>query len=711
MKNKLFSIFTALAMVLGILVSPFTSAHAAPSDAKTTNTVTVHKILLKKSELDAHDVNKEYDGTQIKDLDNFFGATDAKEIAGVYFKLQKYTGTNDDEAQKDLNDDSKWEDVQGQAGLTEKEKDSDKVKGITFTTTGLKGKFRIVEDLTQSTYKGDKGEQLAKAKAVPSLLTLPLVNSDGIVKDAHVYPKNTQEMPKIDKNFEQGSDLEQAEDFEKADKGAEANVGADYNNYEKKKATVKAELGKEIPYEVKTQIPQDAKYKKLVWNDTMTKGLTFKKDSLVVEGAGLTADDYTLFQDDRGFKLTLKDSGLTKVERAAEKDNVEIKLTYKANVNSNAVVDEPEANDIKLDYGNKPGKKHEPKEVTPANKQIEVTKTWGANGDQKVTAEDKDVVIVYTLQKKNGENWENVESVTKKYKETKEGQPDQTAFNHTFTKLDDNSVYRVVERVSGYDAEDTVTENGKVTYKNVKDSDNPKPLNPTEPKVVNGGRKFIKTNNESKDSKKLERLAGAEFYIKDGTGKDAKYLVADKKDASKVTKAKEELDAKVKAYNKLSAEEQKGQEGKTAKAAIDTAQEAYNKAFKENATAYTWADAPADGEDDNRVVLTSDGQGRFEIQGLAYGTYYLEEKTEPKGYAKRSDKPEFKVSKGSYASNDQDLQYNKDNSDKGYGLQVTNKKVTIPQTGGIGSLIFVVAGLAIMAFAYTAYKKSQYQEA
>lgn len=696
MKHKILSFLTAFAMVFGIIAAPFVNASAAPSDATTTESVTVHKILLKKAELDAHNADKEYDGTQIKDLDNFFGANGAQEIAGVYFKLQKYTGTNDDEAQKDLNDDSKWQDVAGQAGLT-------KAGGIKFTTTNLTGKFRIVEDLTQSTYKGDKGEQLAKAKAVPSLLTLPLVNNDGIVKDAHVYPKNTQEMPKIDKNFAEGSKLEQADDFDKADKGAEANVGANYDNSEKKKATVKAELGKEIPYEVKTQIPQDAKYKKLVWNDTMTKGLTFQKDSLVVDGAGLTADDYTLFQDDRGFELKLKDSGLNKVEKAAEKGNVEIKLTYKANVNSDAVVDIPESNDIKLDYGNKPGKDSEPKTTTPNNKEIKVEKSWGANGDNTVTEEDKKIEVVYTLQKQNGKNWENYETVVKKYDEANP----QTSFNHTFKVKDEdaNATFRVVERVSGFEPEYLVSdENGKLSIKNNKDTDNPKPLNPTEPKVVNGGRKFIKTNNEAKNSDKLERLAGAEFYIKDGKGNDAKYLVASKKDAAKVTAAKKELDAKVEAYNKLNAEQQKGKDGEDAKAAIDTAQEAYNKAFIENAQAYTWGSK----DDANVVVLTSDGQGRFEIQGLAYGKYYLEEKTEPKGYAKRSDKPEFEVSKGSYDSNNKELQYNKADAEKGYGLQVTNKKVSIPQTGGIGSIIFVVAGLMIMGLA--AYKMKANKE-
>jgi len=57
------------------------------------------------------------------------------------------------------------------------------------------------------------------------------------------------------------------------------------------------------------------------------------------------------------------------------------------------------------------------------------------------------------------------------------------------------------------------------------------------------------------------------------------------------------------------------------------------------------------------------------------------------------------VKVGSYVSTDAELQYNKDNADNGYGLQIKNKNVSIPQTGGIGSIIFVVAGLLIMGLA------------
>ena len=715
MKNKLFSIFTALAMVLGILVSPFTSAHAA--EATETKSVTIHKILLTKDALEKHDKDKKYEGTEIQNIQDFFGDTSAEEIDGVYFKLQKLNDGVAD-ADIDVTDDTQWTDVAGKDGLTgsvykdaegnvvdKKTEGAQKVPGLEIDTAGLKGTYRIVEDLEKSTYKGDKGELLAASKAVPTLLTLPITNNEGVVENAHVYPKNTQEVPEIDKNFAANNDLGTVEDNLNNQKD-----GAKYENYQKEKATVTADLGKSVPYEVKTKIKKDSKYKKLVWNDNMTKGLTYQKD-LKVEGAGLAKDeendDYFVTETDRGFTLVLKESGLKKVENAAKAGDVEIKLTYSAKINGEAVVDKPELNDIALDYANKPGKDSEPKEFTPGKKEITMKKSWDVTGDQTVTEADKGVTAYFTLQKKNDDGtWKDIETVEKTSKEN---------FEVTFSNLDENGTYRIVESVKGYEAEymEYNKETGEIQIKDHKDTDNPEKLNPTEPKVQLGGRKFVKTNNEDKKSAKLERLAGAEFYVKNAEGK---YLVAAKKPFTPteeqkddpVTAAKKALDEAVKAYNELSAEEQKGDKGTQAKNLINQKQKDYNDAFKENATEYTWGEK----DDPNVVVLTSDGEGRFEISGLEYKKEYeLEEKTPPKGYAKLQSNEKFDVEKGSYASTDAELQYNKDNAENGYGLQIKNKNVSIPQTGGIGSLIFVVAGLAIMAFAYTAYKKSQYQEA
>lgn len=709
MKHKILSFLTAFAMVFGIVTAPFTNANA--EEATETKSVTIHKILLTKEALDAHDKDKKYDGNAIQDIKDFFGDTNAKEIDGVYFKLQKLNDGVAD-ADIDVTNDDQWTDVAGKDGKTgsvykdgkgnvvdKKTDGAIKVPGLEIDTTGLKGTFRIVEDLEKSTYKGDEGELLAASKAVPTLLTLPITNDEGIVEEAHVYPKNTQEKPEIDKNFGANNDLTTIKD----EKGNQK-TGANYNNYAAEKATVTANLGKQIPYEVKTKIKKDSKYKKLVWNDNMTKGLTYQKDLVITSDQmtgdnALKADDYFVTETDRGFTLVFKESGRTKVENAAKAGDVEIKLTYSAKINGEAAVDKPELNDIALDYANKPGNDSEPKEFTPGKTEITMKKTWDITGDQTITDADKNVVAYFTLQKKNKEGkWEDVKTVEKTSKEE---------FTVVFDNLDPNGTYRIVESVKGYEAEymEYNKETGVVEIKDHKNTDNPDKLNPTEPKVQLGGRKFVKTNNEDKKSDKLERLAGAVFYVKNGTGKDAKYLVAkDEDNKTVIADAKKALDKAVEEYNNLSAEEQKGETGKTKKAAIDDAQKTYNKAIKENVSEYTWGEK----NDPNVVELTSDEDGRFEIKGLEYSTYYLEEKTAPKDYAKLQSPEEFEVKEGSYKSTDAELQYNKDNADGGYGLQIKNKNISIPQTGGIGSIIFVVAGLMIMGLA--AYKMKANKE-
>ncbi|MFX9228040.1 pilin N-terminal domain-containing protein, partial [Acinetobacter baumannii] len=72
--------------------------------------------------------------------------------------------------------------------------------GFKFNTSKLTGTYQIVELKEKSTYNND-GSILADSKAVPVKITLPLVNDNGVVKDAHVYPKNTETKPQVDKNF------------------------------------------------------------------------------------------------------------------------------------------------------------------------------------------------------------------------------------------------------------------------------------------------------------------------------------------------------------------------------------------------------------------------------------------------------------------------------------------------------------------------------
>lgn len=733
--NRILSFLTAFAMVIGVLVAPFTSANAAPEDEKT-NTVVVHKMLMTKDQLDAHDVNKEgYDGNKIQDLGTFFGKG-AEEIPGVYFVVEKEFDVPDtSEGAEEGATVKAWKAVKADGtqakddlsdalgGLTEEIKEGETVKytALELNTSNLPaGTYRINEIHEKSTYVGEEGKTLTDMKAVPTEITLPLVNNDGVVKEAHVYPKNIEEKPQIDKNFAKDNTLEEVKDTEGfytekenelVDQTGGITEGPNYDNYQKKKKIAEGEVGKQIPYEVNTEIPANSKLKLAKWDDNMSAGLTYNKDlKLTIDGKEVTNTDettyYTIKETDSGFVLTLEEEGLKLINDQA--NAVTVALAYSATVNSDAIADMPETNDVKFNYGNNPSKATEPRSTTPKNGELTVEKTWDdgvwAEGESATfelrDAETGRVVTKDDLVYTGSEDDEAAKKAFEDYKnsfdavvELKKG---ETTATHTWKYLDGTKEYTAIEIASTTlsDAEYTEAADGTIKVTNHK-SNNPQPLNPTEPKVVVGGKKFVKTNQEG-----TERLAGAEFYVKDSTGK--KYLVADQKDAKAVTDAKAALDKAVETYNNLTAKEQ----NEAAKKAVTDAQEAYNKAFKENATAYKWEET-----NKNAVVLTADGQGKFEISGLEYGSYKLEEKTAPKGYAKLNGDIDFKVEKGSYKGTEKEFKYEVTvDTEKGekqtYGLQVKNKKVSIPQTGGIGSLIFIVAGLAIMGLAFVMKRRN-----
>lgn len=744
MKHKILSFLTAFAMVFGIVAAPFVNASAADdeniskADNAVTNTVTLHKLMMKEQELKdwAQITEDKYDGTQgtADLLKNLTQGHSAHEVAGVYFALKfakdygttaaekamagKYVKASANDKLTPADPLAATENVdEAVGGLTT-------ATGIEFKTSTLKGKFEIDEITSKTTYKKADGTIITASKAVPVEITLPLVNSKGTVLKAHVYPKNTENKPQIDKNFGKkdntttnttANDLAHAEGFDTAQAGAQE--GAKYENYTKTKETAKAEIGKTIPYEVKTEIPADSKLATAKWDDKMTEGLTYSKDVVIkyqVGNGALTefdATDYEKTEDGNGFVINLKESGLKKINGQASA--VTVFLQYTAKVNKDAMADIPESNNVMFHYGNNPSKSTTPIPTNPKNGELEVKKTWDdgvwakgesatfklidANTGKEVTADD--------LVAPNG----NKEDPTfKAYKDKFSatatiGYDKENGGSHKWQYLDDTKEYiaKEIASTSGSDAEYKKSEDGTITVVNHR-SENPTPLNPTSPKVVVGGKKFVKTNDKEKTATDLERLSGAEFYVKNAEGK---YLVAKtstEQDAANVdlTEKKKVLDEAVKAFNDLTAEEQKTDTEK--RAAIDTAQDDYNKAFKAAAQNYKWEDTST-----NAVLLVSDAQGRFEISGLEYGSYKLEEKTAPKDYAKISD-VDFTVEKGSYAGTDAELQYNKADTKAGYGLQVKNKKVTIPQTGGIGSIIFVVAGLMIMGLA--AYKMKANKE-
>ena len=711
MKRKILSLLTAFAMVFGIIAAPFTASAAEGTTLKqTTTSVTVHKILQSKENLDKKvgeegnqkDVfpglvgidGTKYDGNQIKSIDNYFGAG-SKDIGGVYFVWTNendqvitangevvkkdnniITVTNNKLPEKITKDDLK-------TALAGETVDN---KGHEFDTSKLKtGKYKIYEIHSLSSYVNGENT-LTKMKAVPVVSNLPL----NYVEAAHVYPKNTEDKPQIDKNFDSSNTLGTVED-----KGENQKTGAKYENYAAEKATAKAEIGKVIPYEVKTEIPADSKYEILKWTDSMTDGLTFDKDSLKItadNGVTFTTDDYNVIADDHGFTLRFTQTGLNKVQNKDKAINIILK--YSATVNADAVIDNPEKNDVKFDYGNKPGKEVKPTETQPKNKEIKVEKSWAVDGKE-VTDADKTVTAVFTLQVKDGENWKDVDTYTATIAEK---------FTHTFTGLDDTKTYRVVERVSGYEPEYvTTTEAGKVEIRNNKDSENPKPLDPTEPKVVIGGRKFVKADEDTG-----ARLKDAEFKIKRADGKFLK-----DKNSADIQAAIEAYKAADKEYKEAVAKLTQNNgvinypEGVTADS-IKTLREKRDTAFAASKLTYEWVDG-----DTNASVFKSNEKGQLEVYGIEYADdYVIVETKAPAGYAIPSNpEKKFNVNKGSYTKDATGVVYEGtgavETGEKADAMRINNKKVTIPQTGGIGSLVFIAAGLAIMGGAFIAYRRSQ----
>lgn len=715
MKKRIISAFLAFIMLFAMVVP------AMANETKQTTNLVIHKIVMPKQDMDKHDGSKKYDPTKAMDENGIKGffSQNAKEVAGVAFDIYK----EQDNAEQDLTKEA-IDPIFAKLGT--KDKYYKKV-GNTLVTksegvTAEKlenGTYIIVENREESTYTGQKGKAITESKAIPTKIELPMTKPDGtgyfdVKTPLHIYPKNTEEKPQIDKNF-----AKSAGDLEKA--------GADYKNYDQEKQTISRMVGDQLPYEVLTKIPAKSEYKTVRWEDTMTKGLTFDKNVSLEwkennEESFTSVDNkdtkYELKQNASGFTLEFKESGLNALKEKAKNGEVQFRLTYTATINDEAVVDKADENNIKFDFSNRPNEFKDPREkdVTPKEQKIEVKKTWA-----EVEQAPANVTVKYYLYEKGtkAEDDKVVDSVEKK-------SPD---FNYTFKGLEDGKNYYVKEIVAGYTPEYKVTDKstGVVSITNTKDDKNPTPLIPTTPKVVTYGKKFVKADNQDGT-----RLAGADFVVAKKETDITTYLALkedNQKEKSAYETAEKAYNDAVTAWNKAVAENNAKTEdkkddtgievqisgetlkGKTAvEQKINTLKETRDKAFKALNTQWKWVS-----DKDSAFKFTSNEKGQFEVTGLAEGQYTLVETKAPEGYALPTN-PEianFKVDKDSYTKDANGVKYEgkeavgketeKDIKD---AQRVNNKKVTIPQTGGIGTVIFTVAGLIIMGAAIYALKKN-----
>lgn len=747
MKKKILSLLTAFAMVFGILVAPFTSAKAADnkagtlvagtSDKESTTTVTLHKLKLtslsnvptQKAKEDfieglKGNPKEKYVGGKINNIQDFFDDTKADELAGVKFT---YWVFNDRAKYEAMIKDSSQYDTEAKVdaylkGAKDLKKDVlvSKKGGQELnkiTVPAKENRFLWVVE-TSSVIPGDPSSNIEEEKtdrtitgmkAIPFGLALPLFNAkDSSVKtDIHVYPKNTTaNEPKVDKDFKGKANANN--ERKEADNGISKDVT----------------VGEDVDYEIETIIPAGSKYKTAVWTDQMTEGLTFKLDSLkVFTGAKgneteFPAGNYTVTPEGNGFSLTLNENGLAAIN--GKDAEVRLRVEYSATVNDKAKVERPERNDVIFHYGNdqKHGNTPEPNKPND-NGDFKVTKKWATG----TTLPKDGIDVTFTLYNANTGKVvtkddlvepadTNAKSAYNTYKEnfanpiTKSKVKDTNDITYEWKYLDKNYQYVAKETFNGYAATYTKGNAGEVTVENTK-TDNPGPKDPQEPGVKTYGHRFQKV-----DMSDNKGLAGAKFVV-----------------VNNIEKIKNEKDEEIANPNKGKVLAKKSTNDKDLdQQTYAAAEKAYKDAVKENKktdveiaalkatrdaayvavnTQWKWIDK-ADDKYTGAFVFESNSDGYFKVTGLMAGAYQLIETKAPEGYAENKQPKDFTVGEGS--ANKTELKGEKLEDAKGF-LQIDNKKITIPQTGGIGSLIFIVAGLAIMTGAFVAYKKSQAVEA
>ncbi|HEL1759414.1 TPA: SpaH/EbpB family LPXTG-anchored major pilin [Streptococcus suis] len=666
--TKLFSVFATLLTVFGTLVNLVPVAHAVMGISTEQPTkVIVHKIVMNEADFndfnhDAQQQTHKYDGTQIQTdkFGTYFGQS-AKEIAGVNFKVwqkvdRQVAGTQTG-AQLGITGEGVDENYQLFEFAGDKKYGSE---GVNTTETGAEftlpnGTYIFVEDKVASPYynKQDgatKGNELTEAKAVPFRLVLPVTLPDG----TGYFNDTDKPLHVYPKNTEDKPTV--TKEFVDA-KPSPRNV----------------EIGEKIPYKITTEIPKGASYKTIVWEDLMVEGLDFVEDSIEINSTAgnlMKETHFEIEQDKRGFVLKANSAGLEAIEAAAKNQSITITISYDGVLNDSAMVDTQIPNEVKFHYGNRPRTftNEKPKPVTPQEEggtfKVKVNKIWGDSSNNKGAIfdiyEKETGVKVGTITIQVGAKEGSITEGIKK-----------------------DVQYIAVERpVAGYIPSYEATD-GTATITN-NPSDNPPPLTPDKPKVITHGKRFIKTVDKDASTQGIEKLLGAEFVVKN---QENKYLAL--KDAqtqqdqlNTYKQAEEAYRAAVKA---------KTSEVETKKAERNAAYEALNMQWQ-------WIT-----EKNQAFTFISSTDGKFEVKGLKAGQYELIETKAPEGYALPSNTISFEVNEGSW----KDL--NPQTAIEEH-MQVKNKKITIPQTGGIGTLVFTVIGLSTMVFAFIAMKKRQSEE-
>lgn len=168
--------------------------------------------------------------------------------------------------------------------------------------------------------------------SVPFLVSLPFTGKDGNpVTELKVYPKNSTGTESIDKKIIEGN---------------------------QKKETTVANIGDTINYEVEYSIPvTEQGLVKLVVKDTMSKGLTFDRNSIIVknEGTEVNSTNYEVksIKSSEGNTNITIEFNQTYCENLVKPSTQNFTITYKATLNNNAVLGKDgNTNSVTVTYQN-----------------------------------------------------------------------------------------------------------------------------------------------------------------------------------------------------------------------------------------------------------------------------------------------------------------------------------------------------------------------
>lgn len=724
-KKKFMSLILALVMMVGAF-APFT---AMAIMAESTTNLNIHKLELK----DFDGVTaKDHDGKELNQdkLNEYFNGKDPKGLPGVKFTYYK---VNTAQLAK-IEETKPQTPAQVQAIIDANSTLFNGVQGVETDATGADGKVTL-NNLADGTYyfvESEVPENHTGALAVPFKITLPIYDKDtgDKMNDVHIYPKNKLTDKTTDKKLDKTAN----------DANTESHKVTVTQNGQNEVYTL--DKGAKVPYVVTTPIPAGSREVMLAWSDRMSEGLTYNED-LVVSATygdkktdlGLEATDYTIENSDNGFVLKLTDAGIKKVlektlnkgdgvklidgqtvynkkaKEAAQK--VEFTLKYSATLNGLTGPVDPETNTVSFHYGNKPGYTPQPGDKNPipekGKTEITVNKSFVSGDGTGSETWPANMTITLKLEK-----WDQATN-TWKEESGKTLTLNSTTTSGKFENLDKDAKYRVVEQeVKGWVPNYSHDDLGNLVIKNKKNP-NPNPITPPEVTVTSGGIRFVKTDDNTSEFK---RLVGGKFLIKNNDGKYLYYKSdADKaKDLAALKEAEKNLQDKVDAYNKLTAEEQKNAQNQTVKD-INTLAGKVKEAKQKANIQYEWKAGygTVDNLAENLVVLVPNTDGYMEITGLDFADYKLHEIVAPQGYSLPSGGREypFTVNANSYNKlnlTEEHAMIDSSTTDITKAQRIENKLVTIPQTGGIGTVIFTVVGISLMAGAFIAMRKRTAEE-